>query len=129
MALKIPESMDELVYWTSRKIGNGYVKAWAYREDCPVCGKAKMGKPRDEKGNVKIRAKYYVCPECGHEIEKKEYEESLTAQIIYTCPNCSYKGETEIPFKRRKYKKVDALVFECQRCKEKIPITKKLKEV
>ena len=129
MAIKIPDSMEQLIYWTSRKVGSGYVKAWAYKEDCPECGKAKMGKPVGKNGKVKIRAKYYVCSECGHEVEKVEYEETLTAQVMYTCPHCSHKGEAEIPFIRRTYKKVKSLVFECSKCKEKIPITKKMKAI
>ena len=84
-----PESMDQLVYMTQRKIGDGFVKAWDYRNDCPKCGKAKMGKPRDEKtGKVKIRAKEYQCPECKYTVDKQEYEETLTAEIKYTCPKC-----------------------------------------
>ncbi len=129
MALKLPDSMEELVYWTSRAIGEGKVKAWAPREKCPECGKALMGKPRDQKGSVKIRASYYECPECHHKVEKAEYEETLTVSIIYTCPKCKFQGETQIPYKRKKFLKVESLVFECEKCKEKIPITKKMKEV
>ncbi|MBN2368598.1 hypothetical protein JXC34_06260, partial [Candidatus Woesearchaeota archaeon] len=73
MSLKMPDSMEELVYWTSRKIENGNAKVWVFREDCPECGKALMGKPV-EKGKVKTRASYYECPECGHQIPKSEYE-------------------------------------------------------
>ncbi|MCM2324831.1 MAG: hypothetical protein NDI94_00050 [Candidatus Woesearchaeota archaeon] len=129
MTIKIPDSMDEVVYWTTRKIGEGQIKAWAYREDCPECGKAKMGKPQGEKGNVKIRATYYECPLCKHTIDKKPYEDSLTAQIMYTCPKCKFKGETEVPYKRKKYQGVDSIVFSCGKCAEKIPITKKLKGI
>ena len=87
-----------------------------------------MGKPKDEKtGKPKIRAKEYVCPECGHSEEKKEYEETLTAEIKYTCPKCGNEGEIEIPFKRKKIDGTDALVFNCQQCNEKILITKKMK--
>ncbi|MBW2969756.1 hypothetical protein KY309_03785 [Candidatus Woesearchaeota archaeon] len=128
MALKLPESMDECVYFTQRTIDKGHVKCWVFRENCPKCGKALMGKPRDKDGAVKIRAKEYVCPECGHTVEKKEYEETLTANVIYTCPYCGYKGEIQIPFKRRKYQGADALVFQCEKCKAKIAITKKMKE-
>lgn len=128
MALKIPDSMDELVYWTSRAVGDGKVKTWVERESCPSCGKALMGKPRD-KGKVKIRATYYECPECHHKIEKAEYEATLTASILYTCPKCKFAGEIQIPYKRKKYQGVDSLLFQCQKCNEKIPITKKMKEI
>src|SRR3990172_3632954 len=79
MLEKKPESdqdMDRLLYFTKRKSDNGSVFAYVYRQKCPKCGKSLMGKPRDEEGNVKIRAKEYVCPSCGNSIEKKEYEES-----------------------------------------------------
>jgi len=129
MSLKFPDSMEEVVYWTSRKIGEGSVKAWVFKEDCPECGKAKMGKPVDAKtGKPKIRAKYYICPECKHAIDKAEYEDTLTANISYTCPHCNHKGETQVPFKRKTYKGVKALVFACESCNEKIPITKKMKQ-
>ncbi len=46
MALRQPESMDEVIYFTRRVIGNGKAVAWVYRKDCPECG-AKMGNPVD----------------------------------------------------------------------------------
>ena len=129
MALKQPESMDECVYFTRRAVGKGFVMCWVFREKCPKCGKAEMGKPRDPKtGGVKIRAKEYVCPECNHTVEKVEYEDTLTANVAYTCPHCGHKGETQIPFKRKSFEGVKALVFQCDKCKGKIPITKKMKE-
>ncbi len=138
MIIKEPESMDELVYFTQRELGEkGFAKVWVYRGDCPKCGKAKMGKPRDPKtGKVKVRAKEYVCPECGYTVPKEEYEETLTAQAKYTCPKCGHKGEIEFPFKRKKVrifdpetqkkKSVDAIQFKCEKCGEKINITKKM---
>lgn len=130
MALKQPESMDELVYFTKRQIGDGRAKAWVFKELCDKCGKAMMGKPVDAKtGKVKVRAKEYVCPECGNTVEKKEYEEGLMANVDYVCPACKYEGEIQIPFKRKKVKGTDALVFKCEKCGEKIAITKKMKKV
>ncbi len=135
--LKEPESMEELVYFTKRAIGSGRVVAWVYRGECPRCKKALMGKPKDKSGKVMIRAKEYVCPECGYRVPKQEYEGSLTANIKYSCPHCGHKGETQIPFKRKKVKifdeeegkekMVDALQFACDNCKKKINITKKMK--
>jgi predicted RNA-binding Zn-ribbon protein involved in translation (DUF1610 family) len=137
MAFKEPESMEELAYFTNRIIGDGSAKAWVYREMCPKCKKEKMGKPRDSKGKVKIRADEYLCPVCGFTMKKEEYEDTLSCQIKYTCPKCRNNGETEVPFKRKKVqlfdeekqKKVsaDAVVFNCQKCNEKIAITKKMK--
>lgn len=129
MPLKQPESMDECVYFTRRAVDKGHVMCWVFREKCPKCGKAEMGKPRGNDGKVKIRAKEYICPECNHTVEKGEYEDTLTANVAYTCPGCSYKGETTIPFKRKTFEGVKALVFLCDKCKQKIPITKKLKAV
>ena len=133
MLEKKPESdaeIEKLVYFTQRKISpNGHATAWVYRQKCPKCGKGLMGKPRDEKtGKVKIRAPEYVCPECGYSVEKKAYEESLTANIEYKCPKCRNEGELQIPYKRKTFQGVPSLLFECQKCGEKIAITKKMKE-
>jgi len=138
MGLKEPESAGECIYFTNRIIGKGKVKAWVFKGKCPKCDKGLMGKPKDEKtGKVKIRAKEYVCPECGHIEEQKEHEETLTASVIYTCPHCENDGEIEIPFKRKKIqlineetqkkKSVDALRFPCGKCGKDIDITKKMK--
>lgn len=125
-----PESMDGLVYFTRRKIGdNGRAMAWVEREDCPECGKALMGKPRKDNGKVKVRAKKYVCEECGYEVPKKEYEETLTLKVNYTCPFCGHEGGAKTPYKRRTYKGAKSFVFKCEECNEKIPITKKMKAV
>lgn len=128
--MKEPDSMEELIYFTRRKLDSGKAMAWVFREKCPNCKKGLMSKPVDPKtGDVKVRAKEYVCPECGHSVEKKEYEESLQANIKYTCPHCKQEGAVQIPFKRKKIKGTDALVFECEGCNKKIPITKKMKAV
>jgi len=127
MDCKEPESMDDLVYFTRRKLDpKGSIIAWADKIECPKCHKAKMGKPI-EKGKVKIRATKYVCPACGYAEEKKEHEEKLSVCIDYECPNCSNKGITQTPYKRKTWKGVPAFVFECEKCHEKIGITKKMK--
>lgn len=127
MALRHPESMDEIVYFTNRTLeNNGKVKAWAYRVDCPECKKALMGKPV-EKGKIKRRAKEYVCPECGHTEENTEHEKKLVLEISYTCPHCNHSDETTAEYKRRTFGGVPAYVFKCQNCGEKIGITKKMK--
>ncbi len=139
MALREPTSMAECVYYTKRVLANdGKAVVWVFKEKCSKCGKALMAKPKDSKtGKAKIRASEYVCPECGFTIKKEEYEDTLTANITYTCPKCKHKGELQIPFKRKKtqifdvekQKKIsaDALVFHCEKCNEKIAITKKMK--
>ncbi|MFC1691852.1 hypothetical protein ACFL0W_06760 [Nanoarchaeota archaeon] len=125
-----PTSMEDLVYFTNRTIsdGKGKIKAWVYRNDCPKCGKAKMSKPKDEKtGKPKIRAKEYVCPECGNTVEKEEYEPTLSCEIKFTCPHCGKEGETETQYKRKTFEGVPAVVFECTECGKKIGISKKMK--
>lgn len=137
MALREPQSMDECVYFTRRELGaNGKVVTWVFRQECPKCHKALMGKPV-EKGKVKIRTKQYVCPECGYTINEDEYEETLTASIKYTCPYCGFVGEIQVPFRRKKVQMLDeetgkktaaeSLRFTCQKCSKNIDITKKMK--
>ncbi|MBI4448727.1 hypothetical protein HY641_01725 [Candidatus Woesearchaeota archaeon] len=134
----LPGSMDDLVYFTSRGIGKtGHAKAWAYRALCPKCKKAKMGKPVGKDGSVKIRAKEYVCPACMYTIEKQEYEEGLTFEVIYICPKCGKKGEAAVPFKRKKVRifdeeedkemMVESVRFPCANCKGNIDVVKKMK--
>jgi len=125
-----PESMDDLVYFTNRTLDNdGKIRAWVYKQDCPKCGKARMGKPKDEKtGKPKIRAKEYTCEACGHTVEKTEYEETLTAETAYTCPECNKEGVDSIPFKRKKVDKIETLQFTCEHCGAKLNVTKKMKE-
>ena len=138
MALQEPTSMDECVYFTKRFIKEGKAKTWVFKEKCPECKEGIMGKPRDPKtGKAKMRATEYVCPKCNHTMQKKEYEESLTANISYVCPYCKHEGEIQIPFKRKKVqiineetgkkKSVEALRFQCSQCSKDIDVTKKMK--
>ncbi|MCK5107678.1 MAG: hypothetical protein KAQ83_03045 [Nanoarchaeota archaeon] len=129
--LKLPESMKECLYFTRRALGEkGKAMAWVYKKECPKCKKAVMGKPLNEKtGRPKIRATEYICPECGYSEEKVEHEESLSMQIKYICEFCEFEGEAEVPFKRKTFKGVKSVVFECGKCNEKMAITKKMKEV
>ena len=129
MVLKQPESMDECVYFTQRSIddGKGSVKVWVFKQTCPKCGKAIMGKPRDKKGKVLTRAKECVCPSCGYSVEKQAYEDSLTANAEYKCPSCGSSGETHIPFKRKNIEGIPTLRFQCSKCKTHIDVTKKMK--
>lgn len=138
--IKEPESMNELVYFTRRvlKAGDktGSAVAWASKQKCTKCGKALMGKPV-EKGKVKIRANEYVCPSCNYTVEKEEYEDTLTASVNYTCPHCAFKNGIQVPFKRKKVqifdeaemkkKTAEVIRFQCEKCKQNIDITKKMK--
>ena len=123
-----PESMDTLIYFTNRAVDSGQVRAWVYKGMCPTCQKGKMEKPKNEKtGRPKIRATHYLCNACGHEEEKDQYEETLDIEIVYTCPACKHEGDITVPYKRRTFNGVKAVVFQCQQCNEKIPISKKMK--
>jgi len=128
MALNVPESMEECLYFTNRSIGDGHVLAWVHRKLCPKCKKAKMGKPV-VKGKVKTRAKEYVCPECGFTEEKQEHEESLPLEAQYTCPFCGKEGESTGIYKRKKHKGVPSFIVKCEHCEADIPLTKKLKKL
>ena len=80
----------------------------------------------------KIRAKEYICPECGHTEEKVAHEETCTMEVIYKCPGCGEEGEATTQFKRKSFtlpngKKAPAYVFECGKCGRKIGITKRMK--
>lgn len=132
MALKFPNSMSECIYFTNRTIGeklNGKAVCWVFKQDCPKCKKAKMGKPVDETGHVAIRAKEYVCPACKYTVEKIAYEESLTANIQYTCPGFGNEGEEQTLFKRKSINGVKTLRVFCAKCKGPIDVTKKMKEM
>lgn len=129
MPLKIPDSMDELVYFSRRTLADdkGKAFAWVRKAKCPKCKKGLMGKPV-EKGKVKVRASEYVCPACKYSEEKKAHEANLVADIIYDCPfpKCQKHGETTVPFARKAFYGKKAIVFACASCGEKLGITKKL---
>lgn len=138
MTLKEPNSVDECIYFTNRSLGKGKIKAWVFKEICVKCGKSLMGKPKDKKtGKAKIRASEYVCESCGHSVPKEQYEDSLNVNVKYVCPKCDDSGESSIPFKRRKLQRInedtgeketiEGVRFECDKCGEKIDITKKMK--
>lgn len=128
--LKRPESMEECVYFTNRNLGEkGMAMAWVFRNECPKCKKGLMGKPKDPKtGKIKVRAKEYLCSECDYVVDKKEYEETLTCNIAYTCPGCEHEGEAEVPFIRKTIKGVPTVRATCEECGGFIDVTKKMKE-
>ncbi len=128
MALRQPESMDDVIYFTRRKVPEFQAVCWVFKKECPKCGKGMMGKPKGNDGKVKIRAQEYVCPECSHALEKKEYEESLQANVQYTCFKCRNSGEMQVPFKRKNIDGVQTLRVKCSKCGENVDITKKMKD-
>ncbi len=136
--MREPSSMDECVYFTNRSIDAGKIRAWVLREQCTKCAKGLMGKPKNEKtGKAKIRALEYSCPECHYTLSEEAYEDTLSANIQYTCGKCNTSDELQLPFKRKKVKRydqekgkdtlVEAIMFPCKKCNEKIYITKKMK--
>jgi DNA-directed RNA polymerase subunit RPC12/RpoP len=130
MSLKMPDSVDECFYFTNRTIDNGKATAWVYKPLCPKCKKAKMGKPVDPKtGKVKKRAEIYVCPACKYEVNSDAFDETLKVEIMYKCPYCGNEGEATTEYKRKKFQGVDAYIFTCQKCSQKIGITKKMKAI
>jgi hypothetical protein len=125
-----PKSMDEILYYTFRSLGDheeGSIVCWVNKLPCPKCKKALMGKPRDKSGKVKIRATEYVCPSCGNSAEKKAYEETLFAEANYICPSCKKQGCGKIPYKRKSIDGVPTLRFSCEFCKVNLDVTKKMK--
>lgn len=127
--IEMPNSVDECIYFTNRTIGEGKAICWVKKQLCPKCKKSLMGKPKDPKtGKVQIRAKEYVCPSCKYTIEKTEYEETLTAEVMYTCPACKFKGDASTIFKRKNIDGVKTLRIQCSKCKANIDITKKMKD-
>ena len=130
MVLKKPKSMDECVYYTCRDIGKkgeGEVTLWVFKKKCPKCRKDYIGKPRTPNGKVKTRAKEYVCAKCSYKVDKKDYEDSLMANIKYLCPSCKHKGELQVAFKRKNIGGALTLRFQCQKCGINIDVTRKMK--
>ncbi|MEA3399507.1 MAG: hypothetical protein U9R00_03300 [Patescibacteria group bacterium] len=129
MTYDLPENMDELVYFTRRKLDpNGKVFCWVPKNPCSKCKKGIMAKPKDPKtGKPKIRAKEYVCDSCGNIEDKESYEKTLMAYANYTCPHCGKEGSSKGQYKRKTIKGVSTLRLECEHCGGNIDVTKKMK--
>lgn len=127
MALKKPSSMEECVYFTNRIIGDGRATAWVFRKECPKC-KGIMGKPLKKNGKIDKKADHYVCYSCGYQEGNEQAENSLMINVEYKCPYCGNEGETTTEYKKKSFEGVPSYVFECQKCRKKIGLTKKLKE-
>ncbi len=122
MALKQPDSVDECVYFTRRALGpKGRVTAWAFWKECPQCHKGLMKRP-------KKTSLTYDCPSCGYAEPKAEHEAGLVVNVEYVCPSCGHAGEATTEYKRKSWQGVKAYLFSCAQCKEKIGVTKKLKD-
>jgi ssDNA-binding Zn-finger/Zn-ribbon topoisomerase 1 len=121
--------MDECFYFSNRSIGDGKATAWAFRPTCPACKKGLMGKPIKANGKVDKKVEHYECPHCKHRETEESIAPLIQLSVQYICPKCRHAGETTTEYKRKKFQGVSAFVFSCQTCGEKIPITKKLKEI
>ncbi|MDD9953120.1 MAG: hypothetical protein OXR66_02185 [Candidatus Woesearchaeota archaeon] len=123
MTLREPESMDECLYFTRRKLENdGWARAWVYRPLSPDGNP--LGKPKDPKtGKVKIRSKVYVDHETGYEVSADELD--LNVEIKYKSPFTGEEGETTVPFKWKTYQGVKSIVF-LDSDGNKIALTKKM---
>ena len=128
MTLKKPASVEECVYFTNRTTDSGRIMAWVFRKECPKCKKGIMGKPQKKGGKVDKKADHYVCYSCGYQESNEQVEDSLILNVEYKCPHCGNEGETTSEYKRKSFQGVQSYIFECQKCRQNIPITKKLKE-
>ena len=128
MALKKPQSVEECVYFTNRATESGRTMAWVFRKECPKCKKGIMGKPQKKGGKLDKKAGHYVCHSCGYQESNEQVENNLILNVEYKCPHCGNEGETTSEYKRKTFEGVPSYVFECQKCKKNIGITKKLKE-
>ncbi len=130
MGIEEPESMENLMYVTNRRLGDGKIMAWTYRVDCPECDEEYLTKPSKKTGKgPNTRAKKYTCDNCGFEMPEEDVRDAAVLQAKYTCPHCGEKGTAETDYKREKYKGTKAYIFTCEHCDEEIPLTKKMKEV
>lgn len=128
MALTLPDSMDDCIYFT-RRAGEGTIMAWVQRATCAQCKKSRMGKPVKKNGKVDKKSPLYECPACKHQEPALEHEAKLNLDILYTCPKCSHQGEASVPYKRKLFQGVQSYIFACQKCNTVIPITKKMKDI
>ena len=124
--MMMPESMDDCFFFTNRTTEKGSIKAWVFKPICPKCKKNRIGKPLGKTGKVDKKAETYACA-CGYSVPIEEADKSIKVDVIYTCPFCQHKGETQAPYMRQKWQGVPSYIFECQGCGQKIGITKKLK--
>ena len=128
MEIKKPDSMTECLYFTNRTLGEGFATAWVYRPICESCKKGRMGKPLKKDGKPLKKAEFYECPECKAQVPNEEMESKLRVEIEYKCPHCGNESMTSTKHERKTFEGVKAFVFECEKCKKNIGITKKMKK-
>ena len=128
MTLEEPKSMDECLYFTNRTMDSGKAMAWVLRPLCERCNEGRFGKPIKKNGKPDKKAEYFECPKCKAQMTNEEAEEKLKVSIKYTCPHCGKDGEGQTEYKLKTYQGVKSYVVPCDKCGEKIAITKKMKE-
>lgn len=128
MPLKKPASVGECVYFTNRIIDSGRAIAWVFRKECPKCRTGVMGKPQKKGGRLDKKADHFICYSCGYQESNEQVENSLVLNVEYKCPHCGSDGETTSEYKRKTFEGVPSYVFECQECRKKIGLAKKMKE-
>jgi len=128
MTLKKPTSMEECLYFTNRIMDSGRAMAWVLRKECPKCKNGAMGKPKKKGGRIDKKAEYYACYSCGYQESDEQFENGLVLNVEYKCPYCGNEGEATSEYKRKTFEGVPSYVFECEKCRKKIGLTKKLKE-
>ena len=79
-------------------------------------------------GKIDKKAEYYACYSCGYQEPNEQVENSLLINVEYKCPHCGNEGETTSEYKRKVFEGIPSYVFECQQCRKKIGLTKKLKD-
>lgn len=122
------KSMEECLYFTNRTIDSGKAMAWVFKKLCPKCNQSRLGKPIKKSGKVDKKANYYECLQCKHQEPVEQVEQELVLNVKYTCPYCGFSGETTTEYKRKSFQGVSAYVFVCEKCNQKIGLTKKMKE-
>ena len=128
MALAKPKSAEDCVYFTNRTFDSGRAMAWVFRKQCPKCKKDVLRKPSTKSGKPDKKSPIYVCKSCGYEEKNEEVENSLIVNVEYKCPDCGNESQTTTDYKRKTFEGVPSFVFECQNCRKKIGLTKKMKE-
>ena len=87
-----------------------------------------MGKPQKKNGKFDKKSGHYDCYSCGYQETNEQVENNLVLNVEYKCPHCGNEGETTSDYQRKTFESIPSYIFECQKCKKKIGITKKLKE-
>ena len=129
MALKKPNSMEECLYFTNRALDNeGFAIAWAYKKLCPKCKEERLGKPIKKNGKPDKKSPNYECIKCKYQETNEETENDLRLEVEYKCPNCGNESMTTTEYIRKTFEGVPSFVFACEKCEQKIGITKKMKK-